>query len=107
MNNNDRLKILREETKMDFISIIRVYKECKKAEYLRNMCELNDSKHTYSADYTNADELEYDIRMKILKEKLMIDWQRTLNTSNVMTLDEFVENFLYKKYINNTSIKTL
>ena len=42
--------IKRQETKLGWISIFRIRRECRKAEYIRNICALNDPKHIYSAD---------------------------------------------------------
>lgn len=96
MNKDEKLKLLREVTKLDFISSYRIYRENKKAEYLRDMIAKGDPTHVYSVDYTKSNDLEYDIRMKMLMQQLYGAWKQYIIVENDGTaLCDFAEWYLY------------
>ncbi len=110
MDKEERLKILRKVTKLDFRSFVTVYHECKKAERLRNQQYLSDSTHCYSTDYSIANELEYELRMDILRRKLSEPFIRYISVENDgATLEFFVEKYLeehaYSEGDSNIKIK--
>ena len=95
MYSNERLALLREISPLNPIDSIRVYKECKKAEKVREIMAANDSSHVYSVDYSFANMLEYQLRMKALTHKLTPAWKEYLALENDgYGLDEFVEDYI-------------
>ena len=99
MTEYERLIILRETTKLDLVSVIKVFNACKKAQYERDVMALNDPTHVYSVDYREANELEYKLRMDALRRSLLPAYQKYISIENDgAVLDDFVEDYIAKHY---------
>ena len=95
MDKEEQLAILREVTKLGVIPKLRLYMECKKAQRMRDLCEINDPTHTYSVDYTQANNLEHYLRMRTLENSLYEVWEKYKRLENdKICLREFAENYL-------------
>jgi hypothetical protein len=95
MTEYERLLILRQITKLDLVSTIKIYNLCKKAQSERDALALCDSTHNYSVDYSAANELEYIFRMKALREKLRSAYERYISIENDgALLEDFVEDYI-------------
>ena len=95
MTKDERLKILREVTKLDFISSIRLFNLCKKAQNEREILAVNDPTHVYSVDYRLVDEFEYELRMQILRNNLRASYQKYISIENDgAVLEDFVEDYI-------------
>lgn len=87
MTKEERLAILREVTELDTISSIRLYRIYKNTEYLGMMNGI--------INYKNAEEMEYEMRMKALREKLRKPYEKYISIENDgAILDDFVEKYI-------------
>lgn len=108
MNKAEKLRVLRDVTRLDLKSFLKVIIECKKAERLRDICEINDPTHFYSVDYTQANELEYKLRMNILRENLRKPFEHYIQIENDgALLEDFVEKYLEEHYSTDDSIGSM
>ena len=95
MTKYERLLILRQITKLDLFSSIRIYNLCKKAESEREALALCDSTHNYSVDYSEVNEIEYVLRMNALREKLRDPYEKYISIENDgAILEDFVEDYI-------------
>ncbi len=106
MTKYEELVVLREVTKLDVISSLKVMKECLKAEERQNIMASLDPTHVYSVDYSSANELEYNLRMAALRKMLLEPWKKYISIENDGAgLEIFMERYLnehYEKITNNS-----
>ena len=99
MTKYEQLLVLRHVTKLDVLSALKIARECRKAEEVRYLMESVDPSHSYSVDYTSANELEYSIRMAILRKMLIVPWKKYISVENDGAgLDLFIERYLNEHY---------
>lgn len=105
MDIYDMLMTLRKITKMGPIGYLRVKRANDKAEALTDLINKSDPTHCYSTDYTDAINLEFKIRLDILKYNLYEEWKRYISVEqDGFTLEQYAFRFI-EEYKNNHSKK--
>ncbi len=78
----EQLEILREETKLNPIDYLKVLKERKAAEQSRDVYIKYEPNDIIGTDYSKANALEYNLRMRALENMLEPSWRDYLRVEN-------------------------
>ncbi len=96
---------LREITKLDPIASLKVLRARKAADNFVDLYRKYEPHDEIGADYTDANNLEYELRVKALSRKLEKSWIEYLRTENDgLGLEDYVSDYL-TNYLNERNIK--
>ena len=93
--NEKKLEFLRKNTILDPISILRIQRVNAQMEKCRKWY-LEAEGELLSSDYTMADRLEYELRLRAWERSWYKEWEKN---SDGLSLSEFADMILQQKII--------
>ena len=106
MDINEELEVLREITKLNPISYMKVLKARKEAEIFRNLYVKYEPNDKIGVDYSTADALEHSLRKQALAHDLEKSWREYIRVENDgYGLMDCVDDTL-RHYLNEKKEKT-
>ncbi len=92
--STEELEFLRENTKLDVISKIKLYKLRRNIEKFINLCRTSNLNYNLHIDYSELELLEYNLRVKIWIKSCREDWLLFVQAGNGCNLRAYAREKL-------------